>query len=184
MPYHASKFEKIPYHESWHPKLGWFWTTIGAKLPILPEKRFFGKFHLNDFYELNVCLHTEKSEKSPSSRSWDISLCDFGPPLAWSCTFGSKENFFFKFHWNDFYLFILPYHAEKFLKNSYEQILWYKLAQFCARIQPKLPIVQKVDFFENFTTVIFISLLCRIILQNMKKNPWRSLGQNCLFDLK
>ena len=106
----------------WKKSLEWirryklynFGPQLGQNCPFCPKKDFLGNFTWMNFTNLRVPFHTAKFEKSTSGRSWGKSLHNFGPPLGWNCAFGLKEHFFQKFHGNNFYLLIVPYHAAKF----------------------------------------------------------------------
>ena len=94
-----------------------------------------------------------------------------------------------------------PYHAAKFEKKSLEPKLRYRLIQFWATIEPKLPTWLRRGFFgkfhlNNFSLMIFCYLLRPIMLESLKNisdggccsislhNFGPQLGQNIQFGPK
>ena len=61
--YHPTKFEKA-FGAGPEYNLAYFGTTIKSKLPIWPNRGFFGIFHQRDFYLLIKTYHAEKFEKN------------------------------------------------------------------------------------------------------------------------
>ena len=89
------------------------------------------------------------------SRSWDISLYNFGQQLAQSFPFSPKQDF-----------------LGNFTKVIF--ITRYKLAWCWTIVEPNLPIWRKRDFFERdvfgiFRYMIFINLISPIMLKTLNK---------------
>lgn len=80
--------------------------------------------------------------------------------------FGIKE--YFEEKSQEFYLFIVPYHAANFEKKSSEWILRYGLVYILAIIGLNCPFGPE-DFLGNFNSMIFLYLLCPIIEKSLNK---------------
>ena len=101
-------------------RLTLFWTTIGSKLPIWPKRQYFGKFQVNDFYLLTVHCHGTKFEKNSWSRSWDVSLHNFGLQSGQNYPFGINQDFLGNFTWVIF-IYLLSHIMLQSLKKILEE---------------------------------------------------------------
>ena len=127
---------------------------------------FFFNFHSSNFYLLIVSYyllqwflltHSKSLVVGGNSwsRSWDISLYNFGQQLAQSFPFSPKQDF-----------------LGNFTKVIF--ITRYKLAWCWTIVEPNLPIWPKRDFFERdvfgiFRYMIFINLISPIMLKTLNK---------------
>ena len=80
-----------------------------------------------------------------------------------------KRGFIGKFHLNDFHLIIVPYHAAKLEKNLLHRSCDISWCNFRPQLGQNFPFGPKEDFWETFTLMIFLYLLCPIILQKLKE---------------
>ena len=166
VPCHAARFAESCYSRS--SDIGEKMGKNGPNFSIWPEWIFF--FFLN-FHSSNFCLlivsyyllqwflltHSKSLVVGGNSwsRSWDISLYNFGQQLAQSFPFSPKQDF-----------------LGNFTKVIF--ITRYKLAWCWTIVEPNLPIWPKRDFFEGnvfgiFRYMIFISLFSPIILKTLNK---------------
>ena len=161
----------------------------GLNFSIWPEWLFFLNFYYSNFYLLIVSYyllqwflltHSKSLVVGGNSwsRSWDISLYNFGQQLAQSFPFSPKQDF-----------------LGNFTKVIF--ITRYKLAWCWTIVEPNFPIWPKRFFFERdvfgiFRYMIFINLFSLIMLKTLNKldnETWNlslldfqpQSGQHCSF---